>query len=337
LPDDALTPRRAHPWVADATNGVRFGVSYFPHPQDWRFFVQLVKRMEALGYDSYWNYDHPTARVDCWSVLTVAAMATERLRLGTLVACIYYRSPYLLARSAADVDRLSDGRLVLGLGIGDDPAEFAAMGIPFPPARERLRAMEEAIRIVRGLWSGQPFAFTGDTFSAGSDGTFLRPVQEPYVPILLAGGGEKVTLRQVARYADAANMGAHATIGSAVTQADIARKFAKLDDYCAEYGRPPDSVLRSHFTMPLIMAENHDALRRKLAGMDQAKLAWCGDALFAGTPDETIAFYQRLVDRGFQYFLLNILDGDHETIELAAATVLPAVGQHRLATLVRND
>ncbi len=89
--------------------------------------------------------------------------------------------------------------------------------------------------------------------------------------------------------------------------------------------------------MPLIMAESDDALRRKLAGLDQAKLAWCGDALFAGTPDETIAFYQRLVASGFQYFLLNILDGDHETIELAAATVLPAVGQHRLATLVRND
>jgi alkanesulfonate monooxygenase SsuD/methylene tetrahydromethanopterin reductase-like flavin-dependent oxidoreductase (luciferase family) len=327
MPDDALTPRQAHPWVAEAATSVRFGVSYFPHPADWGFFIEMLQRMEALGYDSYWNYDHPTARVDCWSVLAVAAMATERLRLGTLVACIYYRSPYLLARSAADIDRLSNGRLVLGLGIGDDPAEFAAMGLPYPPTRERLRAMDEVIQIVRGLWSGEPFSFTGEFFAASSDGSFLLPVQEPYVPILLAGGGEKVTLRQVARYADVSNMGAHATIGNAVTGADIARKFAKLDEYCAEYGRPPDSVLRSHFAMPLIMAETPATLRRKLAGMDQEKLAWCGDALFAGTPEETIAFYQRLVALGFQYFLLNILDGDHETIELAATTVLPALRQ----------
>lgn len=322
---DALTPRQAHPWVAEAVTTIRFGVSYYPHPADWQLFIQMVRRMETLGYDSYWNYDHPEARADCWSVLAVAAMATERLRLGTLVACIYYRTPYLLARAAADIDRISNGRLVLGLGIGDNVPEFAAMGLRFPPTAERLRAMAETIQIVRGLWSGKPFSFQGETFSASTDGSFVGPVQEPYVPILLAGGGEKVTLRQVARFADASNMGAHDWIGSAVTEADIRRKFAKLDAYCAEYERPPDSVLRSHFAMPLIMAETHAALEAKLAGMDQAKLAWCGDALFAGTPDETIAFYQGLIGCGFRYFLLNILDGDHETIELAATTVLPAV------------
>lgn len=317
-----LTPRGTHPWVADQT--IRFGVSYYPHPADWNHFITWLKRMEAWGYDSYWNYDHPTDRVDCWNVLAVAATATERMRLGTLVACIYYRSPYLLARAAADIDRLSNGRLVLGLGIGDNVPEFEAMGIPFPPTRERLRAMEETIQIVRGLWSGQPFAFTGETFSASTDGSFLRPVQEPYVPILLAGGGEKVTLRQVAQYADASNMGAHDWIGSAVTEEDIARKFAKLDGYLADFGRAPESVLRSHFAMPLIMGETRAALEKKMAAMNQEKLAWCGDALFAGTPEETIAFYQRLIDCGFRYFLLNILDGDDETIELAGTTVLPA-------------
>jgi alkanesulfonate monooxygenase SsuD/methylene tetrahydromethanopterin reductase-like flavin-dependent oxidoreductase (luciferase family) len=326
LPDHALdlTPRQTHPWVA-AADTIRFGVSYYPHPASWTQFIASLKRMEALGYDSYWNYDHPTARVDCWNVLAVAATATERMRLGTLVACIYYRSPYLLARAAADIDRLSGGRLVLGLGIGDNVPEFEAMGIPFPPTRERLRAMEETIQIVRGLWSGKPFAFTGESFTASTDGTFLPPVQEPYVPILLAGGGEKVTLRQVAKYADASNMGAHDWIGSAVTEEDIARKFAKLDGYLAEVGRAPESVLRSHFAMPLIMAETRAALEKKMAAMDQEKLAWCGDALFAGTPEETIAFYQGLIACGFRYFLLNILDGDDETIELAGATLLPAV------------
>ena len=155
--------------------------------------------------------------------------------------------------------------------------------------------MAEVIQIVRGLWSGRRFSFAGESFQASTDGRFLGPVQEPYVPILLAGGGEKITLRQVALYADASNMGAHDWIGGAVTAADIARKFARLDAYCAAAGRPPAPVLRSHFAMPLVMAETPAALERKLAGMDQAKLAWCGDALFAGTPEETIAFYQGLI------------------------------------------
>ena len=324
MADDALTPRQPHPWVAARQDRVRFGVSIYPQPVDWTHVVRLVRQMEELGFDSYWSYDHPEAHADCWTALTALAQATERIRLGTLVACIYYRSPYLLARMAADVDRLSGGRLVLGLGIGHVVAEFEQMGIPFPSTPVRQRAMEETIAIVRGLWSGQPFAFRGEQFAARSVGGFLGPVQEPYVPILLAGGGEKVTLRQVARFADASNMGAHDSIGSAVTEEGITRKLAKLRDYCAEVDRPYESVLRSHFTMPLILAATPAALATKLVGMDQEKLAWCGPALFAGTPEEAIAFYRGLTEAGFQYFVANILDGDEESIELLGMAVMPA-------------
>jgi alkanesulfonate monooxygenase SsuD/methylene tetrahydromethanopterin reductase-like flavin-dependent oxidoreductase (luciferase family) len=324
MAETAFMPWQPHPWVAEGERRIRFGVSIFPQPVDWRHFIGLVQRMEDLGYDGYFSYDHPTARADCWTALTALAMATERIRLGTIVDCIYYRGPYLLARMAADVDRVSGGRLVLGLGIGDAPDEFAQMGIPYPPVGVRQRGMEETIAIVRGLWSGQPFAFEGEQWSAQSDGSFLGPVQEPYVPILLAGGGEKVTLRQVARYADAGNMGAHVTIGQAVTDADVARKFAKLREYCAELDRPYESVLRSHFTMPLILAETRDALERKLAAMPQDVLERCGPALFAGTPEEGTAFYRALVATGYQYFIANILDGDDETIELLGTAVMPA-------------
>jgi hypothetical protein len=84
--------------------------------------------------------------------------------------------------------------------------------------------------------------------------------------------------------------------------------------------------LRSQFTMPLVMAEDEAALERKLAGMPQDTLEWCGDALFAGTPEETIAFYRDLVDAGFQYFIGNILDGDYETIDLMCQHLIPAFG-----------
>ncbi len=323
-----LTPRDTHPWVTEGAESIRFGISIYPQPPDWGHFISLVRRIERQGYDGYFSYDHPEAHADCWTAQAALAATTTSIRLGTLVDCIYYRSPYLLARQAADIDRLSGGRLVLGLGIGDNVPEFEKMGIAFPPTRDRLHAMEETIAILRGLWSGEPFSFEGEHFSASDDGGFLPPVQQPRIPILLAGGGEKVTLRQVAQYADASNMGAHDWIGGAVTGEDIGRKFAKLREYCDRFKRPYESVLRSHFTMPLVLERTQEAVTEKMAWLTAkygaAKIEWCGTALFAGTADEAIAFYRSLVDAGFQYFIANILEGDDGTIDILATDVMPA-------------
>lgn len=320
-------PAEAHPWVSQWSDTIGFGVSIFPQPPDWRRFIHLVQRMEEMEIDSYWSYDHPAANADCWTALSALAVSTEKIRLGTMVDCIYYRPAYLLARQAADVDRASGGRLVLGLGIGRLEEEFNLMGMAFPPTPVRQHGLEETFAILRGLWSGQPFNYAGESFSAstpGPWGPFLPPVQEPYVPFLLAGGGEKTTLRQVARFADASNMGAHPAIGLAVSTHDISRKFDVLKGWCEEYERPYESILRTHFTMPLILAPTEEALRKKLAGMSQETLAWCGDALFDGTPAEAITFYRELTTLGFQYFIANILAGDEETIELLGSEVMPA-------------
>ncbi len=320
-------PTGTHPWVAQWHERVGFGVSIFPQPPDWQGFIRLVQRMEAMGVDSYWSYDHPAANADCWTALAALAVSTETIRLGTMVDCIYYRPAYLLARQAADVDRASGGRLVLGLGIGRLEEEFDVMGLSYPPTPVRQQGLEEVFAILRGLWSGNRFSYRGESFSAttpGPWGPFLPPVQEPYVPFLLAGGGEKTTLRQVARFADASNMGAHPAIGMAVSTTDITRKFDVLKGWCSEYGRPPESILRTHFTMPLILAPTQEALQQKLKRMSQETLVWAADALFDGTPEEAIAYYRELAALGFHYFVVNILNGDEETIELLGTDVMPA-------------
>src|SRR5438552_4119625 len=117
-----------HPWVAQGAGVVRFGVELFPLPRDWSTVVAMARLVEALEFDSLWVADHPTTGSDCWTTLAALAMVTTRIRLGSLTSCVFYRHPVVLARMAADVDRISNGRLVLGLGIGDHANELAQLG-----------------------------------------------------------------------------------------------------------------------------------------------------------------------------------------------------------------
>ena len=324
MTDLTYTPQSVHPWVAEGNGKLRFGISIFRQPPDWQEFIGVVKRIEELGFDSYLAYDHPIDWADCWTSLSALAMATSTIRLGTIVDCIYYRNPYLLARMAADVDRISGGRVVVGLGIGDKTEEFAQMGIPFPPTAERLRYMEETLQVLIRLWRGDTFDYDGEFIQMSGAHLDVGPAQER-MPILLAGGGEKVTLRQVAQYADASNFGSHAWIGSAFSPTDFARKYDVLAGHLDRFGRQRDDVVRSHFEMPLVIRRTHASLEAALSEMPQDVLAWCGPALFAGTPEEAIAFFRDLVAIGCQYFVANILTGDWETIELLGTEVMPVL------------
>jgi alkanesulfonate monooxygenase SsuD/methylene tetrahydromethanopterin reductase-like flavin-dependent oxidoreductase (luciferase family) len=312
-----------HPWVAEGQRGIRFGVCLGPR-SDWPRLLAFAETAERAGLDSYWALDHPMGGTDCWTLLAALAVRTEHLRLGTLVDCVCYRSPAMLARLAADVDRLSGGRLVLGLGIGDAAGEFAQMGLTYPDAPTRQRALEETVRIVLGLWSGAPTTLRGD--HARVEGAVLGagPVQRPRIPLLIAGGGERVTLRQVARYADASNFGAHEVIGRAYGAADVARKLAALRRHCEELGRPYDGVLRTHLTMPLVLAESAAEVERKLtAALPGDGRARYRTSTLAATPDAAVAYYRVLADAGLQYFVATVLGDDRETVRLLGEEVMP--------------
>jgi alkanesulfonate monooxygenase SsuD/methylene tetrahydromethanopterin reductase-like flavin-dependent oxidoreductase (luciferase family) len=325
--------RTPHPWVGEGRR-VRFGLAYGPLAEG-KDAVGFVRLAEALGFDSFWAADHPRVSRDCWTSLAALAARTERIRLGTLVCCAHYRSPAYLARLAADVDRLSGGRLVLGLGIGDDPGgEFAQwVGRPLPSARERLEALVETVEIVHGLWGEAPFSYAGRHFRV--DGLAIRPgpVQRPRVPVLIAGGGERGTLRQVARYADVSNFGSHDWLGGAFGVEGVQRKFDVLRGHCDAIGRPYVSVLRSHTTLPVLLAETPEALRAKLErSPHQGFLKFFASSALVGTPGEAVAYYRSLIEAGVRYFIAGLLGDDVETIRLLAEQVMP-----ELAALTAED
>jgi alkanesulfonate monooxygenase SsuD/methylene tetrahydromethanopterin reductase-like flavin-dependent oxidoreductase (luciferase family) len=245
----------------------------------------------------------------------------------SMVSCAYYRHPFLIARGAVDVDRVSQGRLVLGIGAGDDVPEFAQLGLAFPPAAERDETLKEAIEVIQGLLSGEPQTRSG-RFPLAEARLMPGPVQQPRIPLLIGGGGERFTLRQVARYADVSNFGPHEWVGGAFAPTDVRRKFDVLRRFCDEEGRPYESILRSHWTPLLTLAPSRTALddKRASARIPDAKLNTV--PLFA-TPDEAIAHYDGLLDAGAQYFMATVNGRDTETIDLLTERVLPALRPRR--------
>jgi alkanesulfonate monooxygenase SsuD/methylene tetrahydromethanopterin reductase-like flavin-dependent oxidoreductase (luciferase family) len=309
-----------HPWVE--AGRVRFGIGYAPR-DDWSRLRDTVLLAEELGADSYWVMDHPVGGADCWTSLAALATCTTRIRLGTLAACVYYHTAAQLARAAADVDRLSGGRLVLGLGIGDDREEFRKLGLAFPAVPERQRRLDEAVRVVRGLWGEPPYTFRGAHWQVEGANIRQGPVQRPRVPLLIAGGGERVTLRQVAQYADAANFSADEWSGSAVTEADVRRKFDALRRHCEAVGRPFDSVIRSHLALRVIVRETSAEVAAALDAVPPRFRE--NPSLVAGTVREVIAYYRGIVAAGAQYLVAGLLGAgaDHTSVRLFATKVLP--------------
>jgi alkanesulfonate monooxygenase SsuD/methylene tetrahydromethanopterin reductase-like flavin-dependent oxidoreductase (luciferase family) len=310
-----------HPWVAESARGVRFGVQTAPLP-DWPATRDMVQAVEALGFDSLWLPDHPMVLGNVtWTALAAIAGATRTIRLGTLVNCVYYWNPVMLARAAADIDRLSGGRFVLGLGSGDIPPEFAWMGLAWPPTPERQAALEEALRIIKPLLRGETVTFEGERFRARGAALRPPPVQQPGLPLLVAGGGEHTTLRFVAEYADAANLGAASWAGSAFTPDDTRRKFDALKQRCGESGREFESVLRTGLLV-VSLADSPAAARAKMPlppDMD----AFAERLPVVGTPESAVPRVQELLESDFQYVIFVVFD--EETLRMLAESVVPAV------------
>lgn len=212
----------------------------------WDRWVRIADRVESLGLDSLWRSDHffslmghpERPALETWISLAALAQRTKNIRFGPLVSPMTFRHPALLARMAAAVDLLSEGRLVLGVGAGWNTAEHLAYGISFPPSKERMDRLEEGIDVIRALWTGGPVDFDGRHYKLAGAMAIPRPAQRPGPPVLIGGDGEVRLLRIVAQRADEWN-------SHAAGQEVYRTKRARLEDHCRAVGRDPDEIRRS--------------------------------------------------------------------------------------------
>jgi alkanesulfonate monooxygenase SsuD/methylene tetrahydromethanopterin reductase-like flavin-dependent oxidoreductase (luciferase family) len=328
--ENSMSEDGSHSWVRQFRQRVGWGLQAIPtpHDSDPTSRVMAAGRLaDTLGFDAFFIGDHPAYAPEVWVHLGALAVQTSRIRLGSVVLCAGYRPPVLTARLAADLDNLSGGRVILGLGHGWNATEFRQLGLPFPAVPERQAALAESIEIIRGVWGPEPFTYYGHYHSTDKERVVPAPLQQPSPPLILAGSGERTALRLVARYADACNFGAGHATGLVRTPDEVRRKNAVLDRYCHEVGRDPRNVLRTHFTSWLMLAPTEAAARAKLdhyypEGINEEQQF----SRVVGTPTQVAAYYQSLVEAGMEYFVVQTLDAaDTETIELLAREVIPLV------------
>jgi F420-dependent oxidoreductase-like protein len=249
--------------------------------------------------------------IESWTALSALAAVTSRIRLATLVSSVAYRNPAHLAKIAAGVDLISKGRLTFGIGAGWFETEYRQYGFDFPerPAA-RIRQMEEAVRLILAMWRDQRTTFHGKYFHA--EGAILepKPVQRPHPPVMIAGGGEQLTLRAVARLADACNV-----FGSA---AEVAEKFRILRGHCQTEQRDYDTIEKT-VVISLLLAKDQAALAAK---RQAAKLPdpFRGYALTVPQAIDLMGAYR---DAGVDLLISSAFKNDPETHALLASDVMP--------------
>ncbi|GAC1350715.1 MAG: LLM class F420-dependent oxidoreductase [Ktedonobacteraceae bacterium] len=307
-------------------------------PQGWRMdlvgiadpaeayeaMTRVAQEAEALGFHSIWLYDHfhtvptPTQEVtfECWTSTAALARDTKRVRIGQMVTCNSYRNPALLAKIASTVDALSHGRLDFGIGAGWFEHEYRAYGYPYPPTGERLQRLHEAVQIILAMWTQDEATFEGKYYQVQGAINQPKGVQKPHIPLLIGGGGEKVTLKLVAQYANACNVG-----GDIPT---IKHKLAVLKQHCEDLGRDYNSIKRTALIDDCAIAETEEAAIAKLSPVQRADLENMRQEALIGTPAmirQRLAEYE---EAGIQEIIVRFVDATQlESIRLFARECMP--------------
>lgn len=288
--------------------------------------VHVERVINALGavhesFDSVWAYDHFHAppffdaddypRLEAWTTTAYLARAFPNLYFGNMVLGQSYRNPALLAKMAATLQALTGGKVILSIGAGWMESEYHAYGYPFPKAGVRIAQLEEAVQIIRLMWTEKRATFAGKYYQVKD--ALCEPKPNPVPPIMIGGNGEKLTLRVVARHSDWWN-------GVGLDAAGMAHKLGVLRAHCEREGRDYDDITKT-FMGIISIAETEDEAKR-IANASPRR-----DRMnFVGTPVQVIDQMQPYVDLGVAHFMLDFSDfPDSAGARLFADEVIPAL------------
>jgi F420-dependent oxidoreductase-like protein len=303
---------------------IKFGVTLPQFGASWAEVKETALAAEEAGFDSVWVADHffgvgADDPLESWTEMSAVAALTARVEIGFLVLCNNYRPPALLAKMAATFDQIAGGRLILGYGAGWFVMEYEAYGYPFPPIGTRLEQLEEGLRILKAMWTEDEPTFHGRHYRIDKARCRPRPVRRPHPPILIGGGGERVLLRLVARYADIWN-----NLGMA--HRELPQKLAVLRSHCERIGRDVREIEVSQQTVGAIALSTDEARRRTEAVHQEIGfLTGAPDLCPTGTPDEIVRRLRPSIDMGITTFIVSF--GRHataESIRLFGREVIPA-------------
>jgi F420-dependent oxidoreductase-like protein len=267
---------------------MRFGVFTSTAGQTWPGVLDLWQHLESTGWDIACLTDHfmPNTKdkegpvMESFSTLSALAALVPRMRVGTIVLGNTYRHPAVVAKMAAQLDIISGGRLLLGLGAAWQRNEHEAYGIPFYTMRERLERLEEACEVIRRLWTERRSNFHGRYYQLSDAPLDPKPIQKPHPELMIGGAGERVTLRIVARHAGHWNVWGGPKI--------LARKGAILEEHCAAVGRDSQTIKKS-VNMALLITDNKDQVDRLAETISRRMGSHAADArdtCLAGTASE---------------------------------------------------
>ena len=265
----------------------------------------VVLECERLGYSSVWLDDHLMLNkmpiLECWTALSALSQVTETVRLGTMVTCNSFRSPALLAKMAATVDNISNRRLELGIGAGVQKNEHNAYGFHFLSSKARIERLDEAVEVIKKLWTEEKASYNGKHYMLKDAACEPKPVQKPHPPIIIGGGGEKLTLKVTAKHADRYDWGYLPSLEQ------YKRKLKILEKHCKAVGRHFDEIEKSCWPAGQIFigADQKD--------LDEKVPQWVPEGVsvedfmrtnFVGTPEDYIKKIRHYVNLGVTHFML---------------------------------
>ncbi|PXY22669.1 LLM class F420-dependent oxidoreductase [Prauserella muralis] len=320
--------------------GWRLDLAGIAPADQWATMLDIARAAEAGPFESIWVYDHfhtvpvPTTEAthEAWSLMAAYAAATQRVRLGQMCTCMGYRNPAHLAKVAATVDVISGGRVELGIGAGWYEHEWRAYGYGFPSPGRRLGMLDEGVRILRALWTDGEATFQGAHYQV--DGALCRPLplQDEGIPLWIAGGGEKKTLRIAARHADYTNF-----LG---TPEAFRHKSEVLAAHCEDLGTDFDAIVRSA-NYNIVLGETERDVQAKLdwirahyephvpADVLASQLDQFAAGYLVGTPEQVAERLAGMRELGMTYAILYFAEAayDRSGIELFTRRVAPELAR----------